>query len=188
MPRRGRARQHRHLHRRRPRDDRQRADLDALPAVAVAAMARARRSGNRRGFDPQAPRPGETLPVVTARGVRGSVAALSARRVPQPRGDRRGLVGGRHAFPPGTVVTVSPFVLHRHRRLWSDPDVFDPERFLGKNRERDRPLRLHSVRRRPARLHRPEFRHSGGAHRARASLRTLRFDLAPGHVSRRSSV
>jgi cytochrome P450 len=35
----------------------------------------------------------------------------------------------------GAVVTVSPFVLHRHRTLWKDPDVFDPERFLGANRD-----------------------------------------------------
>ncbi len=30
----------------------------------------------------------------------------------------------------GTVVVISPWVLHRHRRLWSAPDSFDPSRFL----------------------------------------------------------
>jgi cytochrome P450 len=30
----------------------------------------------------------------------------------------------------GTLVVVSPWVLHRHRRLWRAPDSFDPERFL----------------------------------------------------------
>src|SRR6185295_11816547 len=30
----------------------------------------------------------------------------------------------------GTMVVVSPWVLHRHRLLWDDPDVFDPGRFL----------------------------------------------------------
>lgn len=25
---------------------------------------------------------------------------------------------------------VAPWVLHRHRRLWRDPDAFDPSRFL----------------------------------------------------------
>ena len=25
---------------------------------------------------------------------------------------------------------IAPWVLHRHRRLWRDPDVFDPTRFL----------------------------------------------------------
>jgi cytochrome P450 len=29
----------------------------------------------------------------------------------------------------GSVVLISPWVLHRHRQLWERPDVFDPERF-----------------------------------------------------------
>ncbi len=29
-----------------------------------------------------------------------------------------------------TVVLIAPWVLHRHRLLWSEPDRFDPERFL----------------------------------------------------------
>ena len=36
---------------------------------------------------------------------------------------------------PGTVVTIAPYVVHRHRKLWKDPDLFDPSRFLGENRE-----------------------------------------------------
>jgi cytochrome P450 len=31
----------------------------------------------------------------------------------------------------GSLIVVSPYVLHRHRRLWDCPDAFDPERFLG---------------------------------------------------------
>jgi len=31
---------------------------------------------------------------------------------------------------PGTLVMITPWVLHRHRRLWRDPDAFDPSRFL----------------------------------------------------------
>jgi cytochrome P450 len=31
--------------------------------------------------------------------------------------------------PKGSVVLISPWVLHRHRRLWERPDVFEPERF-----------------------------------------------------------
>ena len=38
------------------------------------------------------------------------------------------------SIPAGTVVTVSPFVLHRRRGLWRDPDAFDPPRFLGEQR------------------------------------------------------
>ena len=32
--------------------------------------------------------------------------------------------------PAGAIVFVAPWVLHRHRRLWVEPDVFDPARFL----------------------------------------------------------
>jgi unspecific monooxygenase len=33
-------------------------------------------------------------------------------------------------IPRGAVVMIAPWVLHRHRRLWRDPDAFDPTRFL----------------------------------------------------------
>ena len=31
---------------------------------------------------------------------------------------------------PRTVVIMAPWVLHRHRRYWRDPDAFDPDRFM----------------------------------------------------------
>ena len=34
----------------------------------------------------------------------------------------------------GTLVMVPPYVLHRHRTLWSDPDCFDPDRFMPERR------------------------------------------------------
>ena len=43
-------------------------------------------------------------------------------------------VSGR-AIPAGSVVAISPWVLHRHRALWSAPDEFRPERFLPGARE-----------------------------------------------------
>ena len=30
----------------------------------------------------------------------------------------------------GTLILIAPWVLHRHRRLWRDPVVFDPSRFM----------------------------------------------------------
>jgi cytochrome P450 len=30
----------------------------------------------------------------------------------------------------GALVMVAPWVLHRHRRYWKDPNRFDPDRFL----------------------------------------------------------
>ncbi len=38
--------------------------------------------------------------------------------------------------PAGAVIVVSPYVLHRRRGLWDNPDAFDPSRFLGERRER----------------------------------------------------
>ena len=31
---------------------------------------------------------------------------------------------------PGTLVTIAPYVLHRHETLWAEPGAFRPERFL----------------------------------------------------------
>jgi cytochrome P450 len=35
----------------------------------------------------------------------------------------------------GSLVVIAPYVLHRHRLLWDDPDVFEPGRFLGEARK-----------------------------------------------------
>jgi len=40
--------------------------------------------------------------------------------------DRAGGIG----IAAGSQVVIMPWVLHRHRRRWTDPDVFDPARFL----------------------------------------------------------
>ncbi len=34
------------------------------------------------------------------------------------------------------MVVIAPYVLHRHRTLWDQPDVFRPERFLPEERGR----------------------------------------------------
>jgi cytochrome P450 len=34
----------------------------------------------------------------------------------------------------GSLIVIAPYVLHRHRRLWDEPDGFDPNRFLGEAR------------------------------------------------------
>jgi unspecific monooxygenase len=34
------------------------------------------------------------------------------------------------AVPKGAVVMIAPWLLHRHRKLWAEPDLFDPGRFL----------------------------------------------------------
>ena len=34
-----------------------------------------------------------------------------------------------HDVSAGTTITISPWVLHRHRARWHAPDAFDPDRF-----------------------------------------------------------
>jgi cytochrome P450 len=52
---------------------------------------------------------------------------------PVPRLDREAAgpdeIDG-HDIAPGTIVSVWPWLLHRHKSLWDDPDAFDPDRFL----------------------------------------------------------
>jgi cytochrome P450 len=38
---------------------------------------------------------------------------------------------GDFDLPRRSVVMIAPWVLHRHRKLWRDPDAFDPSRFLA---------------------------------------------------------
>ncbi|MEL7491783.1 MAG: cytochrome P450 [Pseudomonadota bacterium] len=52
-------------------------------------------------------------------------AAVFSRRALGP--DRIGNVN----IKEGSEIVTSPWVLHRHRKLWRDPDKFDPTRFLG---------------------------------------------------------
>jgi cytochrome P450 len=37
---------------------------------------------------------------------------------------------GQVDVPKGALVIISPYLIHRHKTLWSEPDYFRPERFL----------------------------------------------------------
>jgi cytochrome P450 len=36
---------------------------------------------------------------------------------------------GSEWVPAGTLIVIPIYAVHRHRKLWDDPDRFDPERF-----------------------------------------------------------
>jgi cytochrome P450 len=38
---------------------------------------------------------------------------------------------GRWLVPKGTVLLVSPYVIHRHPEMWPNPEQFDPSRFTA---------------------------------------------------------
>lgn len=51
---------------------------------------------------------------------------------PAPRIDRQAVAADRlgdHDIGPGDIVSIWPWLLHRHEALWDDPDAFDPERW-----------------------------------------------------------
>lgn len=45
---------------------------------------------------------------------------------------------GRHRIPAGAIVVFSPYLIHRHKDAWDNPEEFDPERFAAA-RARGRP-------------------------------------------------
>lgn len=42
-----------------------------------------------------------------------------------------------YIFPPGTAVSMSPMLLCEHPKLYDNPKVFSPERWLGQNNSAD---------------------------------------------------
>ena len=58
---------------------------------------------------------------------------------PAPSINREPLADDRYkdlVLPKGAQVLVMPWTVHRHRKLWEQPDAFLPERFHPGNRER----------------------------------------------------
>jgi cytochrome P450 len=50
-----------------------------------------------------------------------------------PTFGRQALADGEvlgHPIPAGATVTISPWLMHRHRKLWDAPTAFRPERFI----------------------------------------------------------
>ena len=108
-------------------------------------------------------------------------AALSAGAVHEPRARSARDRIGEVTVAPGTRIIIAPWVLHRHRKLWPDADLFVPERFAPARRGDDPALCLSAVRRGRAHLRRHDVRHAGGAARAdhdRAALPRARWPKA----------
>jgi cytochrome P450 len=43
-----------------------------------------------------------------------------------------------NSVAPGDVLMIAPWVLHRHEKLWSAPNAFEPTRFLPGNPQPDK--------------------------------------------------
>lgn len=61
---------------------------------------------------------------------------------PVPRFDREAVAAdmlGEHEVRAGDLVSIWPWIIHRHRKLWEQPDVFNPDRFApGRKNDRHR--------------------------------------------------
>ena len=86
--------------------------------------------------------------------------------------------------PPVTRVTVSPWLVHRHRSLWPDAELFMPERFAPERRGELPALRLYSLRRRAADLHRRRLRGDRDDRHRRDAGPALRAARRPGPSDR----
>jgi cytochrome P450 len=102
------------------KDDRVRAaveaEADAMGDPVSAALDPASRLPMTRAVLEEAMRLYPPVPSLSREAIRSDVAA-----------------GVR--IPRGAIVVIAPYVLHRHVRLWSDPALFMPDRFLPGARE-----------------------------------------------------
>jgi cytochrome P450 len=104
--------------------------LSEQPALQDEAAAEARAALAAGGDDPGLP---DRLPRLRA------ILEESLRLYPPaPRFDRQALgpdrLGGEEV-QKGDIVSIWPWLLHRHKALWEDPDSFDPDRFEPGRRE-----------------------------------------------------
>lgn len=56
---------------------------------------------------------------------------------PVPRFDRQVVAAdrlGKWDVAPGDIISIWPWILHRHEALWDEPNAFDPDRFLPERR------------------------------------------------------
>jgi cytochrome P450 len=100
--------------------------LAEQPALQEEAAAEARAALAAGGDDPGLP---ERLPRL--RAILDETLRLYP---PAPRFDREALGPdrlGEEDVQKGDIVSVWPWLLHRHKALWDDPDAFDPDRFAG---------------------------------------------------------
>ncbi|MEO8716029.1 MAG: cytochrome P450 [Acetobacteraceae bacterium] len=97
----------------------------ALTLLAHAPDAQARVAEEVRGLDLS------TIPdLVFTRSVVSETLRLYPPAFTLARMAKSADQAGDVAIPRGAVILIAPWVLHRHRKLWRDPDAFDPTRFL----------------------------------------------------------
>jgi len=88
-----------------------------------------------------------------------------------------------HPIEKGTLVIISPYVVHRHRLLWNEPEVFDPTRFLSGNAGSIRPYTYMPFGAGPRTCIGAGLQHRRRRLRSPESFRTLNSTWFPGKLS-----
>ena len=140
------ARPGRHVHRGRARDGRERADVGLAPA---RPRTRRRSRGCAWRSTPSAPGGTPSFEDVAALPWTSAVLDETLRLFPPAwLITRRSLAADVLAgveVPPGSLMIVSPWLVHRHAGAWSEPDRFDPARFLDASGDRRRDVAASSA-------------------------------------------
>ena len=111
---------------------------------------------------------------------------------PVPRFDREAVAAdmlGEHEIRPGDLVSIWPWIIQRHRKLWDNPDAFDPDRFAPGAKRGAAPLPISAVRRGAAHLRRRALLDGRGADDPRdLASATGEFAPVPGRQVRPSGM
>ena len=91
---------------------------------------------------------------------------------------------GNLKIPKGSLVTIAPYVLHRHRRLWEEPDAFDPDRFMPEQRAAIDRFAYLPFGAGPRVCIGASFALQEAVVVLASAVRAARFDLVEGHVVR----
>jgi cytochrome P450 len=80
-------------------------------------------------FDGRAPRFSDMKRLNLARNVFRETLRLYPPVAFLPRDAAEAVTMRDKKIKPGAIITISPWIIHRHRKLWADPDLFDPDRW-----------------------------------------------------------
>lgn len=83
-------------------------------------------------------------------------------------------------IPKGSAIIIAPYIVHRHRMLWSDPELFRPERFMPGEREKIDRYAYIPFGAGPRICIAPRFAMYEAVIVLTTLLRSLRFLMAPG--------
>jgi cytochrome P450 len=79
----------------------------------------------------------------------------------------------------GANVLIMPWTVHRHRKLWDQPDAYIPVALSSGKPRQDRPLSIPAVRRRTTGVHRMAFAMQEAVIALATLMSRYRFDVTP---------